>query len=407
MDMNSASAGTPAYMEVNMKLTHNLKEAELDAGKKENHVPYELLDRDYSLYVEDYFNKMLCLERKRSERTHKPILLLLVNIEKIAPVNGSDNTLQSIVSALTSSVREVDLCGWYEDRSVIGVMFTAFTTENAWEAIDAIVSKVKGSFEQALSPVVLSKLELFFHVFPESYDRQKPKNYLNPTFYPDMVKLANTNSMASVLKRAMDIVGSIVGLLLFSPFFITIPLLIKVTSPGPVLFRQERVGQFGRRFTFLKFRSMHLNNDDKIHREFLKQFINGDQKIQNEGDGKTAPVFKIKSDPRITPLGRFIRKTSIDELPQFINVLRGDMSLVGPRPPIPYEFEDYDVWHRYRLLKMKPGITGLWQVKGRSLTTFDGMVRLDINYISKWSLWLDIKILLQTPLAVLKCRGAY
>jgi len=390
-----------------MKLTHNINEVERDVEKRENHIPYELIDRDYGLYVEDYFNKMLCLERKRSERTHKPILLMLVNIEKIAPVNGSDDTLQSIVSTLTSSVREVDLCGWYQDRSVIGVMFTAFTTENAWESIDAIVNKIRGSFEQALSPAVLSKLEMFFHVFPEKFDRQKPKNYLNPTFYPDMVKLANTNSLASVLKRAMDIVGSIVGLLLFSPFFITIPLLIKVTSPGPVLFRQERVGQFGRRFTFLKFRSMHLNNDDKIHREFLKQFIHGDQNIQNVADGKVTPIFKIKSDPRITPLGRFIRKTSIDELPQFINVLRGDMSLVGPRPPIPYEFEDYDVWHRYRLLKMKPGITGLWQVKGRSLTTFDGMVRLDINYISKWSLWLDIKILLQTPLAVLKCRGAY
>jgi len=390
-----------------MNLTHNLNEVERDAERRENHVPYELLDRNYGLYVEDYFNKMLCLERKRSERTHKPILLLLVNVEKIAPFHGSDNMLQSIVSALTSSIREVDLCGWYEDRSVIGVMYTAFTTENHWEAIDAIVSKVRRNFEQALSPAVLNKLEMFFHVFPEKFDRKKPNNYLNPTFYPDMAKLADTNSTASVLKRVMDIVGSIVGLILFSPFFLMIPLLIKITSPGPVLFRQERVGQFGRRFTFLKFRSMHLNNDDNIHREFLKQFIGGEQKNQESGNGEPAKIFKIKNDPRITPLGRFIRKTSIDELPQFINVLRGDMSLVGPRPPIPYEFEDYDIWHRYRLLKMKPGITGLWQVNGRSLTTFDGMVRLDISYIRNWSLWLDIKILLQTPIAVLKCRGAY
>ncbi|RII27382.1 MAG: UDP-phosphate galactose phosphotransferase [Geobacter sp.] len=221
-----------------------------------------------------------------------------------------------------------------------------------------------------------------------------------------MAKLATETNMATVMKRVMDVVGSIVGLILFSPFFITIPLIIKITSPGPVLFRQERVGQFGRRFTFLKFRSMHMNNDDRIHREFLKQFISGG-KVTTAEDGDAAPVFKITNDPRITSFGRFIRKSSLDELPQFINVLKGDMSLVGPRPPIPYEFEDYDIWHRYRLLKMKPGITGLWQVTGRSTTTFDSMVRLDINYIKNWSLWLDIKILCLTPFAVFKCRGAY
>ncbi len=118
-------------------------------------------------------------------------------------------------------------------------------------------------------------------------------------------------------------------------------------------------------------------------------------------------VYKITNDPRITPLGRFLRKTSLDELPQFINVLKGEMSLVGPRPPIPYELENYDAWHRHRLLGKKPGITGLWQVKGRSKTTFDSMVRLDLQYIREWSLWLDVKLLLQTPLAVLRGKGAY
>ncbi|GFE58362.1 sugar transferase [Geobacter sp. AOG1] len=389
-----------------MKPTNTLEETVQDMHKKDNHIPYELLDQEYGLYVEDYFNKTLCLERKRSERTHKPILLLLINVEQIISDDGTDKKIQNIVKSLTSSIREVDLCGWYERGTVIGVMFTAFSGESIWDTIEAIANKIKANLAQTLSPAVLAKLELIFHVFPEKFDKQKPKNYLNPTFYPDMAKLADTTSMASVIKRGMDILGSIVGLVLFSPFFIAIPLLIKITSPGPVLFRQERVGQFGRRFTFLKFRSMHMNNDDKIHREFLKQLISGDMKNAPDGGG-TAPVFKITNDPRITPLGRFIRKTSIDELPQFINVLRGEMSLVGPRPPIPYEFEDYDIWHRYRLLKMKPGITGLWQVTGRSSTTFDAMVRLDINYIRNWSLWLDIKILCLTPLAVFKCRGAY
>ena len=389
-----------------MKPTNALEETVQDMYKKDDHIPYELIDKNYNLYIEEYFNKTLCLERKRSERSHKPILLMLLNIERISSENGLESTIRDIVKSLTSSIREVDLCGWYECGSVIGVMFTEFSDDPVWDAIEAIASKIKVNIARTLSPAVVSKLEIMFHVFPEKFDKQKPKNYLNPTFYPDMAKLATETNMASAMKRVMDVVGSMVGLILFSPFFITIPLIIKITSPGPVLFRQERVGQFGRRFTFLKFRSMHVNNDDRIHREFLKQFISGD-KVNMAEDSDSAPVFKITNDPRITPFGRFIRKSSLDELPQFINVLRGEMSLVGPRPPIPYEFEDYDIWHRYRLLKMKPGITGLWQVTGRSTTNFDSMVRLDINYIKNWSLWLDIKILCLTPFAVFKCRGAY
>lgn len=389
-----------------MKSVTTQEEAENEIYKESDHIPYELIDKNYNLYIEEYFNKILCLERKRSERSHKPILLMLLNIEKIAAENGADRTIRDIVKSLTSSIREVDLCGWYERGAVIGVMFTVFSEDPVWDAIEAIAGKIKVNIARTLPPAVVGKLEIMFHVFPEKFDKQKPKSYLNPTFYPDMAKLATETNMASVTKRVMDVVGGIVGLILFSPFFITIPLIIKITSPGPVLFRQERVGQFGRRFTFLKFRSMHMNNDDRIHREFLKQFISGN-KVATAEDGDAAPVFKITNDPRITPFGRFIRKSSLDELPQFINVLKGDMSLVGPRPPIPYEFEDYDIWHRYRLLKMKPGITGLWQVTGRSTTNFDSMVRLDINYIKNWSLWLDIKILCLTPFAVFKCRGAY
>jgi lipopolysaccharide/colanic/teichoic acid biosynthesis glycosyltransferase len=145
-----------------------------------------------------------------------------------------------------------------------------------------------------------------------------------------------------------------------------------------------------------------MNNDATIHKDFVTDFIKG--KIKESADGQKT-CFKIKNDPRITPIGRILRKTSLDEIPQFINVLMGDMSLVGPRPSIPYEVEQYDLWHRRRVLEVKPGITGLWQVEGRSSLTFDNMVRLDLQYIKKWSFFLDIKLLIKTPFTLVK--GAY
>ena len=149
---------------------------------------------------------------------------------------------------------------------------------------------------------------------------------------------------------------------------------------------------------------MYFRNDPKIHQDYVKQLISGKEESKRDASGG---VYKIKNDPRVTPVGRFLRKTSLDELPQFFNVLTGEMSLVGPRPPIPYEVEAYDIWHRRRFLEAKPGITGLWQVEGRSRTKFDEMVRLDLRYAKTWSPWLDIKILLRTPGAVLRGDGAY
>jgi lipopolysaccharide/colanic/teichoic acid biosynthesis glycosyltransferase len=147
---------------------------------------------------------------------------------------------------------------------------------------------------------------------------------------------------------------------------------------------------------------MYVNNDATIHKDFVTDFIKGN--IKESADGQK-PVFKIQNDPRITPIGRFLRKTSLDEIPQFINVLMGDMSLVGPRPSIPYEVEQYDLWHRRRVLEVKPGITGLWQVEGRSSLTFDNMVRLDLQYIKRCSFFLDMKLLIKTPFMLVK--GAY
>jgi lipopolysaccharide/colanic/teichoic acid biosynthesis glycosyltransferase len=178
---------------------------------------------------------------------------------------------------------------------------------------------------------------------------------------------------------------------------------IKASSKGPIFFRQQRVGQHGQCFTFLKFRSMHIDNDPSAHREYVTKLIAGQAKCE-PSNGKRDGVYKLTNDKRITRVGKFLRRSSLDELPQFLNVLRGDMSLVGPRPAIPYEVASYQTWHRRRVLDVKPGITGLWQVNGRNRIKFDEMVRLDLQYAKAWSPWLDIKILMRTPLAVL--RGA-
>ena len=196
------------------------------------------------------------------------------------------------------------------------------------------------------------------------------------------------------------------ALIVLSPVFLIVAMIIKLTSKGPIFFRQERVGQFGSRFVFIKFRSMYVSTDAAIHKEYVRKFIVGKTNSAAQ-EGSKEGVYKITNDPRVTWIGRLLRRTSLDEIPQFWNVLKGEMSLVGPRPPIPYEIGAYDIWHRRRLLESRPGITGLWQVHGRSKTTFDEMVRLDLQYSRMWSPMLDVKILLQTPRAVFSGDGAY
>jgi exopolysaccharide biosynthesis polyprenyl glycosylphosphotransferase len=197
-------------------------------------------------------------------------------------------------------------------------------------------------------------------------------------------------SIALGTKRLVDLVASAMGVVLLSPLLIGIAVAIKLDDGGPVLFRQRRVGLHGRPFDVVKFRSMGV--DAEARRSELDHL--------NEVRG---PVFKITGDPRITRVGRFIRRTSLDELPQLLDVLRGDMSLVGPRPPLPSEVEGYDLWHRRRL-SMKPGITGLWQVRDRRAQDFDTWVAADLEYIDRWSLWLDLKILFRTIPAALQGR---
>lgn len=205
------------------------------------------------------------------------------------------------------------------------------------------------------------------------------------------------------VKRAFDLILTF-GILVFTwPIMLVIAAVIRIDSPGPVLFMQDRVGEHGRIFKVMKFRSMRVNADASIHREHVARLIQENTSLENF-DGQNA-TLKLTVDTRITRVGHFIRKTSLDELPQFINVLRGEMSLVGPRPPIPYEVDLYKEWHRRRLDAI-PGITGFWQVHGRNRVSFDEMVRMDIGYIENQSIWLDIKLILLTPIAIYSGRGA-
>lgn len=239
------------------------------------------------------------------------------------------------------------------------------------------------------------RFEVEIRVIPEMYDLVLggvQVGQLGPIPYMMMLKTP-MRGWQLVVKRFIDIVVSALGLACLSPVFALVALLIYVDNPGPVIFRQQRLGKNGRIFDFYKFRSMVVNA------EALRARL----AIDNEADG---PVFKIKEDPRVTRVGRIIRKYSIDELPQLYNVLKGDMSLVGPRPPLTKEVESYTPWE-WRRLEVTPGLTCIWQVSGRSNITFEKWMELDVYYIENWSLWLDLKILLQTIPVVVSGKGAY
>lgn len=351
------------------------------------------------------FLRRLFQERKRTERSHRRFILMLLKCNNLLTGANSESTLRNIVTALSVSTRETDIAGWYSHASIFGVIFTEIGDADGKCIAHALLTKVVAALSKHLRIEQIKEISLSFHVFPEDWEEQQNGDPDHVTLYRDLAKGFESRTSAFLVKRFIDIAGSLVGLLFLSPVLLAIATMIKATSRGPILFRQVRIGQHGRRFTFLKFRSMYTNSDSAIHEDYVKRFIAGSSETHPTGDGQNK-IYKLTADPRITSLGRFLRKTSLDELPQLLNVLKGDMSLVGPRPPVPYEFAHYDLWHRQRLVAVKPGITGLWQVDGRSRVTFDEMVRLDIRYARSWSLWLDIKILLQTPRAVISGSGA-
>lgn len=390
-------------------------------GLSQNGYMMELLDKTI-------FSGLVHYERERSERTNNPFSLICVDLSKIKERTNNQYP-KEIVEIIIPLIRTIDRVGWIKD-STLGVLLPDTSIRGAKIVAEKLKGKLKVSLGDNASPidfVICSYPEV-----PDSVDsntepnKEKTGDSLEKTHlkmeYSSIHQMSDIITFDSTLifdiektdihynwqlivKRFIDIVGALVGIVLFSPLMLIISVAIRLTSDGTVLFRQERLGYQGKKFTFLKFRTMYADNDQSIHREYVEKLIQGNQEDINNSTNDR-PYYKIKHDPRVTPLGRILRKSSLDELPQFFNVLMGHMSLVGPRPPIQYELDNYQNWHRKRILDVKPGITGLWQVKGRSQTVFDEMVRLDLQYAKNWNLWLDFKILFSTVKAVFSGKGA-
>lgn len=372
----------------------------------------DTLEMDSRLLEQEVFQSMLLLERRRTERSKNPFVLMLLKLDGFLPERSAgEEVVEELAGVLSRCTRDTDIVGWYEESSTIGVMFCESCGCAGKEVADLLVCRLKDELKPYFSSLDTMNGSLSFHFFPEEHGTPGPFSEPDVRLYPELARTRTISKLEDCLKRSMDILGSLALLVGLFPLFVAVSALIKCTSKGPVLFKQERVGQFGKKFTLLKFRTMLHKCDSSSHKDFMKVYIKGQtsecRPAEQDGQEGEKPVFKSTNDSRVTPIGRFLRKTSLDELPQCINVLMGEMSLVGPRPPIPYEVECYDIWHRRRILEMKPGLTGLWQVTGRSQTTFDELVRLDLRYTREWSLWLDIKILFRTAIVVITGKGGY
>jgi lipopolysaccharide/colanic/teichoic acid biosynthesis glycosyltransferase len=340
--------------------------------------------------IEPRFRHILELERRRCERSGNSLLLAVVPLQHLAD--------ERVEFPSTPAVRTTDVFGWYEQGKVLGLILTELRNPEVSDPRPSIELRLKAALGHSLNDRHEQRLKIEFHLFPQSGRQSKAESAI---FYSD----GPDHAAPRIAKRCVDILGSVAALLLLSPVLALTALVVKLSSRGPAMHRQTRVGRRGNTFTMLKFRTMFENCDPKTHRDYVTNLIAG-KDVPSKRSGE-AVVYKIVNDPRVTRLGKLLRRSSLDELPQLFNILKGEMSLVGPRPPLPYECENYCSWHWRRIMEVKPGLTGLWQVRGRSQTSFDGMVRLDLQYIERWSLWLDLKILLETPLAVLSGKGAY
>jgi lipopolysaccharide/colanic/teichoic acid biosynthesis glycosyltransferase len=368
---------------------------------------------------EKVFSHSIELERARSDRNGHGFSLVTFHLKTSQFID--EPLVDQLTQYLFQNIRITDEIGWF-DKNTIGVLLFNTPSLGAWKFVDNIKDGQKNH---------RSFLRCSVYTYPSDWSGFKDHNILPPNkkdnnvidyfsspssknHFPSKIDITNGKRYfyittdnkrklvyslqsifvrkASIWKRVFDIVGSCFALVLFAPSMIAVAIAIKCTSNGPIIFKQKRIGLGGKPFQFYKFRSMYVDAEEK-KRELIKY---------NERNG---PVFKMKNDPRITPVGRFIRKWSIDELPQFFNVLLGDMSLVGPRPPLVEEVEKYDRWHVYRL-EVKPGLTCVWQVFARHEKSFENWVRLDIKYAQNQSLWYDLKLLLLTIPAVLSRRGA-
>ena len=341
-------------------------------------------------------------ERKRADRSGRAMALLLIGAQ-----DRRENTsalFAAIAHALSAIKSDIDIVGWVERGAIMGLIVPEIDTADLASTCERLESEFRTEIMHRLEGELTERLSISLRVHPEPPQLgDDEREAVDPFLYPELHGQQDRGTIFQVLKRGMDILGSLALLLLLSPLLLAIAGLVKLSSRGPVLFHQMRIGQMLKPFMMCKFRSMYANAGHGIHHDYVSWFITSSGKGQKQEKNK---IFKLTNDPRITPIGHFLRKTSLDELPQLWNVLIGEMSLVGPRPPLWYEVQQYKPWHRHRVLDAKPGITGLWQVTGRSRTTFDEMVRLDLRYARGRSLWADIKILLATPAAVIKGKGA-
>jgi lipopolysaccharide/colanic/teichoic acid biosynthesis glycosyltransferase len=338
--------------------------------------------------------------------------VVLVLVARSDAQRAPSNAWTAVIERLHAATSATDVMGWYEPGVVIGIVRSLARMPASPQPDDGGDHVLDDALGASLEHEAAGGCSIRVLVHPQPvHPAGDDLGGIARALYPELVFRTRGARARDAAKRALDILGSLVGLVLLGPLLGVIAALVKLTSSGPALFRQTRVGHLANPFTVRKFRTMYTHADSAVHREFVSRFIaagtsNGSSNGSSNGGSRSDKLFKLTNDRRITPLGRFLRKTSLDELPQLWNVLRGDMSLVGPRPPLPYEYAQYRAWHRRRVLEVKPGLTGLWQIKGRSRTTFDDMVRLDLRYARTRSLRGDLAIIFRTPAAVISGKGA-
>lgn len=389
----------------------------------------DIFDAETGCYNENYFIHRLKQEKRRMERSESALTMIIFDFSEHAKKLNGNSRLSEIGACICKNVRASDIKARLQDNKIV-LLLSDTKTDKAFVVADKLTNRLENIFsdkeisiryriktypdlqiqkteelsagtQQATGAIPQSPMQSYFKMSWPSVNLSAAVTMEEFNFLSDITSKVKQFQWQLIAKRAIDIIGSLVGLLILSPIILAVAIAIKLTSPGPVLFRQERLGYMGKSFIFLKFRSMSDKCDDSSHRDYMEKFIKKD----NESSNKSS-FYKMTGDPRITPLGQILRKTSLDEIPQLINVLLGEMSLVGPRPPIAYEVDKYSSWHKRRILEVMPGITGLWQVEGRSLLPFDEMVRLDIQYTENWSFWLDLKIILKTFRVLFSGKGA-
>lgn len=346
---------------------------------------------------QDRFLVRIAQEWRLAERSGRPALLILFN----GLANSADMRARFIAS-LAATLRECDVLGWFKSDETLGVICRELGKYDPPEAQRAILNRVQEQVFKACD-IAASDIQIEVYTLPPFTGRAVLKD-ADAEAAENLWRMIFPRNRTATIQSILDFCGSLLILVALLPFLLLIAICIRATSRGPALFRQNRVGVGCRVFGLYKFRTMSVANDTGQHQDYMKQFIGGTAERQLDAHGQ--PIYKLTNDPRVTPIGRFLRRTSLDELPQLWNVLLGDMSLVGPRPTLPYEVECYDLWHRRRVFEAKPGLTGLWQVRGRNRCNFDEMIRLDLHHAQPNSLGLYLQVLLETPGAVIRGHGA-